>query len=423
MKYVLHIGMPKTGTTSLQQAFLDHQEALRQQGVVYPNTGILKNSVFGNARHHGLMEVLNGRDPELIGMPVNWEEKFREETADAEICVISSESFHRLHNPEVTLSLFPRDRTLVVIYLREPVAHVVSRFANRIRWKNLTANLLDFAKLVHWSNLDIVDRWSRTFGSENVALRLFDHQALCRRDIVADFANIVRPGLDEVFSNREYKFSPTISGNLLFVKSVLNFFIDSDESVSVEKEVTEMAKLDPEFQGNLPVDRKTVDRIASLHRKDCEALGKRFGLSIEPRSKEIEGPAFPNRDRLAHDFMRIQAEARANGGNLASLLDRMSGIFFNTSLSSPIPLSKSRPYGGGDLYRNSSSINGVDRKRPEYVFCITKSGNIFNLFYEISSRIMHAISSFAMAPIGLPTFRKNIVPTGNARSIWNRWLC
>lgn len=329
MKYVLHIGLPKTGTTSLQHAFLDHQETLRQQGVVYPNTGIQKNSILGSARHHGLMEVLNGSDPEQIGMPENWAEKFREETADAEICVVSSESFHRLHNPELVLPLFPRDRTLVAIYLREPVAHVVSRFANRIRWKNLTANLLDFAKLVHWSNLAIVDRWSRVYGKSSIALRVYDRDALLDRNIVADFANLVRPGLEDAFSDREYQFSPTIAGNLLYIKSVLNFFIDTDESLSVEKEVTDMAKLDPDFLGALPVARETVDSIADLHRRDCEAIEKRYGLSIDPRSEPIEGPAFPDRGKLAQDFARIQAEARANGGKLASFLDRMTDIFFN----------------------------------------------------------------------------------------------
>ena len=325
-KHILHIGMPKTGTTSLQHAFLDHQETLRQRGIVYPNIGIQKNNVLGNARHHGIFEVLNGCDPELADMPVNWVEKFREETAEAEICVVSSESFHRIHNPEIVLSLFPRDRTRVVLYLREPVAHVVSRFANRIRWRNSTLKLLDFAKLVHWSNLDIVDRWAKVFGSGNIALRLFDRRALRGGDIVADFANLVHPGLDDAFSGRQYKFSPTIAGNLLYVKSVLNLFITSDESISIEKEVTDLAKLDPDFLGTLPVCRKTVDNIADMHRKDCEALEKRYGLSIEPRSEPIEGPAFPDSGKLAHDFKRIQDAARANGGALASFLDCMNDI-------------------------------------------------------------------------------------------------
>ena len=92
-----------------------------------------------------------------------------------------------------------------------------------------------------------------------------------------------------------------------------------------------MANLDPDFLGALPVDQETVDRIANLHRKDCEALDRRYGLNIEPRSEPIEGPTFPDRGKLAHDFLRIHAKARANGGNLASLLDRMTDIFFNAS--------------------------------------------------------------------------------------------
>ena len=69
-----------------------------------------------------------------------------------------------------------------------------------------------------------------------------------------------------------------------------------------------------------------MDNIANMHWKDCEALEKRYGLSIEPRSEPIEGPAFPDREKLAHDFKRIQDAARANGGALASFLDRMNDI-------------------------------------------------------------------------------------------------
>jgi len=38
MRLALHIGTPKTGTTSFQRWFADHRVALREQGVVYPET-------------------------------------------------------------------------------------------------------------------------------------------------------------------------------------------------------------------------------------------------------------------------------------------------------------------------------------------------------------------------------------------------
>ena len=35
----LHIGYPKTGTTGLQQFFVDNAERLRAHGILYPQTG------------------------------------------------------------------------------------------------------------------------------------------------------------------------------------------------------------------------------------------------------------------------------------------------------------------------------------------------------------------------------------------------
>jgi len=38
-KLILHIGQPKTGTTSIQRFCLNHRNHLLQQGVLYPDAG------------------------------------------------------------------------------------------------------------------------------------------------------------------------------------------------------------------------------------------------------------------------------------------------------------------------------------------------------------------------------------------------
>ena len=146
-------------------------------------------------------------------------------------------------------------------------------------------------------------------------------------DIVADFANQVRPGLDTVFSRQEYTLNPSVAGNLLFVKRVLNHFISFEESFSAHREVGKLRFLDKSFTGGIPVDQKTAELIRKSSDHDLDILQERFDFKIKPRQKPITGPLFPDYGNLARDYRRIKNEANARGGNLAKLLLRMESMF------------------------------------------------------------------------------------------------
>ena len=318
--------MPKTGSRSLQNAFFENRRALRQLGVVYPMVGIrLVNG--SRKKHRKLTSVLAGYDPKEIGMPEDWAERLRKETEGAEICVVSDQHFHRFPKPELLLPLFPRDRTRVVVYLREPVMHVVSRYAHGIKINHgMTMNLHEFARFIRWSNADILDRWINTFGRENVVLRRFERASLLGEDIVKDFAHLVRPGLEKVFSNQKYISNASLAGNLLFVKRVLNHFIEERPNRTIYREISELTKLDPKFRGRFFVDQESVNLIASLFSKDCEAVDKRFGVILEPRDVAVEGSLCPDGVNFAHDYNLIRSEAEV-GGNLAVLMDHLQDVF------------------------------------------------------------------------------------------------
>lgn len=323
-EYVLHIGPPKTGTTSLQVAFRNNREALRQRGILYPEYFWEKPI---ERAHHKLARVLNGEDSELFGLPENWRESFLDQTSDADICVLSSEFFSNIQKPEAVASLFPPSRTKIVIYVREPVSHVVSRYQNKVKKHNLFMSFQEFSVFYRVPYLDLADRWSGAFGREKVLLRLYDREVMLGGDIVADFANLVRPGLEMVFSGQEHARNRSVAGNLLFVKRVLNRFISLEESLSVRHEVGKLSSLDKFFTGSIPIDQKTEERIRKGSDRDFDMLKERFGFQIEPRQKPITGPLFPDYEKLAQDYRRIRNEAKNRGRNLATLLGRMENIF------------------------------------------------------------------------------------------------
>ena len=323
-EYVLHIGPPKTGTSSLQVAFRNNREALWRRGILYPG------SFWGKPReraHHKLARVINGEDAEQCGLPENWQEIFFDETADADICVLSSEFFSNIRNPEVVASLFPASRTRVVIYVREPVTHAVSTYQKNIKNLNLCFSFQEFSEFYRTPYLHLVDCWSGAFGRENVLLRPYDREVMRGGDIVADFANLVRPELDMVFSGQEFARNSSVAGNLLFIKRVLNCFITLEEILSVRNEVAKLGEMDSSFIGSIPLDRESVERIRKSSKRDLELLMDRYGFPVNPRKNPITGPLYPDYEKLSHDYRRIKNAAKDRGGNLATLLGRMEYMF------------------------------------------------------------------------------------------------
>lgn len=324
-EYVLHIGPPKTGTSSLQIAFRDNREVLRRHGVIYPGSFW---EYPKERAHHKLARTINGEDAERFGLPENWRESFLDEISDADICVLSSEFFSNIQYPEAVASFFPPSRTRIVIYVREPVAHTVSRYQKNIKDRNCCMSLQEFSEFYRFSYLHLADRWSGSFGRENVLLRLYDREVMLGGDIVADFANLVRPGLEMVFAGQEFARNPSVAGNLLFVKRLLNNFISLEESISLRNEVGKLRRLDNSFTGNIPIDQKSAEQIRKTSNRDLEMLKERFDFPIKPRLKPITGPLFPDYDKLAHDYWRIMNEAKnREKGNLATLLGRMKSMF------------------------------------------------------------------------------------------------
>ena len=53
---ILHIGLPKTGTTSLQQAFFENRDQLAGEGISYP----LPTNSHWNAQHDFVRGFLHG---------------------------------------------------------------------------------------------------------------------------------------------------------------------------------------------------------------------------------------------------------------------------------------------------------------------------------------------------------------------------
>ena len=321
MKFIVHIGVNKTGTSSLQRAYFDNRDLLAEQGIFYPQTGI------ETAAHHNVARALGGAKPAALGMAGNWQEELRKECAGKALCVLSSELFHTLPRPEVVTALCPPGDTRIVIYIREHAAHIVSWYQQAIQSRNTSLTLEEFVEFFAVSYAKRIAGWQRAYGAENVVARLYDRKALKAGDIVADFSNFVQPGIEAVFRSADHASNPSIAGNLLFVKRLLNCFLSKPESLAVANEVAALASLDPSFAGKIAVEQGVIDRIRFLSRGDRNQLKESLGLVMRPRKTPIAGTKYPDFGCLGADLQRITEAARQRNFRLADHLQRMIDIF------------------------------------------------------------------------------------------------
>lgn len=217
----LHLGIEKTGTTTLQSFLASNREALERRGVAYPLTPGWSNHLKLNAYAMDDDKFDDTRakyDLKSPGDIEQFRQHFRRELAmelsRLDRCtkfVFSNEhSSSRLTTPEEAqrlLDLFePHFEDIrVILYLREQGRNMVSSYSTNIR--NGSTRLPDF-QYINWKKYDYysrVTRWSELVGRSNVVVRIFDHEAFVGNDLLLDFLEALDEPWDENFTRPSRK--------------------------------------------------------------------------------------------------------------------------------------------------------------------------------------------------------------------------
>lgn len=214
----MHIGSPKTGTTSLQGFLTDNAETLRDEGrlnfVEAGRSHIAHNQIAAASRSGQVTPLLDDICREADKMP------------DA-VHVLSSELLFNLFTARklgngVTDEF--KSRTKVVSYIRRQDAYLEALYKQFLKNSRIEpdrqAFLADAPRRVRY--LDTLNAYGQIFGDENVVVRPFSADKLIAGDVVQDFASQIgleiTPNLtmSEDFANR------TFSAEMSEMLAVLN---------------------------------------------------------------------------------------------------------------------------------------------------------------------------------------------------------
>lgn len=191
MKFILHIGRPKTGTSSLQSFLRRNSKLLATRGLNYIayRDGADANPIFSDLSRKRIR--LNGTAWKHRKVQVAREIIFREACADTGVTnLLSAESLSNV-SPEVVAEVFQGTRCKLVSYVRNELEFLASSYAQHIQsgWATTSArDYLSGRKRV--SNRYHLEAFSGQFSTDFMPV-LFSRGNLIDGSIIADFTTRV----------------------------------------------------------------------------------------------------------------------------------------------------------------------------------------------------------------------------------------
>ena len=182
----LHIGIHKTGTTSVQAFLAGQQRALAAHGVLYP----LSARTDSTAHHNLAWEVLE--DPRFDGSRGGWCELVGEiEGSPCDHALVSAEDLCRLQPESIARVAERIDRfeVRVIVYLRRQDYLLEGFYTNAIRGGTTHLGFdTFFDKRRHSPRLDfdaLLRGWESVFGRDRIQVETYDRDFDAAYDSIA----------------------------------------------------------------------------------------------------------------------------------------------------------------------------------------------------------------------------------------------
>lgn len=195
MKVVIHAGIHRTGTTSLQGFLADNRETLLQLGVAYPGE---------TPNHQPLAWSLKRKDSDAGDVRTLLESRGAVETA-----VLSAEDFCIQTDLKWLEQLSESFETKVVFYFRRQDHWLMSWYNQHVKWpfdrQKSQMDKTEFLEHIgdfHWLDYAaLLNRWTAVLGEANVSAGIVESGQV--EDVVGDF--VKRLGISTEGLNFEIK--------------------------------------------------------------------------------------------------------------------------------------------------------------------------------------------------------------------------
>ena len=238
----IHIGTPKTGTTSIQNFCGLNREKLKEQGVLYPimnyhyeRKSVNRNGYFltGTIKENGTRNKEQEKqvfDSELQYIVDCFKENDTILLSDESIWWATSTRRKGLWKDLKKHSEQHNYQIKVIVYLRRQDQFMMSRYNQRLK-TDFVASTQNFDEYFADMNgrfkcvmdyRDRIDNIAKSISKENVIVKRFDRNYFYNGDLNQDFLNILGVKVDDSFQQLKETANTGISVQSGEIKRVLN---------------------------------------------------------------------------------------------------------------------------------------------------------------------------------------------------------
>lgn len=301
-KCILHIGMHKTGTTSIQRSLANLDDANFYYARIggSPGHSVPVCSVFAekkNARHLVESRSRSSGTPKEKIAAARHDLKESIKTANGRTLVISGEGLVRLKLSEIIrmrrfLAHKGYEDVEVVAYIRPPASYVASAWLYRKKLGGLNAGSIETLVPAYKQKFS---KFDRVFGRDKVRLFKFDQKSFEKKDVVLDLCH--RTGIPEA-SIKLIRKNESISKTTM--QLIYRYRMDAKDQGLPPLHTALVEELNMHLDGegvpNARVSPKILRPILERLQDDIDWMEQRLGQSLyedlgEERETDIRSEA------------------------------------------------------------------------------------------------------------------------------------
>lgn len=314
MRLVVHVGMHKTGTSSIQMSM----RALKRDGFLYlpwsaPNHSAMMALMFRDEQrleHYHLFRKVGTSREELLERRKAWRRKTRRTLQDARdrtgTILISAEDLSHPNHGEIRRNshafLTKHHGAIDLIgYVRDPESFLQSIFQQRLQGGKLQGLELETLWPAYRRRFKQFDT---LFGRDALTLRLFDRAELSQGNVVVDLAEFC--GLEiaphEIVHRNESLSLEAIA--LLFVQRVFGGGFPEAAPDAIRRNKAFIQRLAGIGTRRLVFAPTLTQPVIAKHRADLDWMEDRLGMALPIPDKSTD-PVIEDQ----RDLIRIALEA------------------------------------------------------------------------------------------------------------------
>lgn len=231
---LIHIGMPKTGTTALQNFLLDNNAKLAKYGWSYPILSDGQRGELGEIELSGIKRCGNGcwiyESWILDNIESEWDAGMDIVLRHLENknVIISEETIYEYGTEKFIMDAKKKYENIkVVIYLRRQDRAIESRYNQHIKSLGEESTFIKFIESdgipEHYLDYALkLDSISKIIGRENLIVRVYEKQQLVGNDIITDFLSILGIPSGQDDWEKSERMNLSLGGNFLEISKLIN---------------------------------------------------------------------------------------------------------------------------------------------------------------------------------------------------------